>query len=73
MTTTLKIKYAAIDILENDPTTVNIVYYSQETNKLFGMAYHMKDSEDRAFVKKLMEVMNVATFQDMVDKDVRTA
>lgn len=73
MTTTLKIKYADKDVLKNDPKTVNIVYYAEETNKLFGLAYHMNNAEDRAYVKKLMEVLNAATLHDMVNKDVRTA
>lgn len=73
MTTTLKIKYADRDILENDPKTVNIVYYAEETNTLFGMAYHMDDPADRAYVKKLMEVLNATTFHDMVDRNLKSA
>lgn len=73
MTVTLRIRYADKDILKNDNNIVNIVYYAVETATLFGMAYHMDDPADRAFVKKLMEVLDVATFRDMVDKDLKTA
>lgn len=72
-TITLKIRYAERDILQNNPRVVNIVYYVEETGVLFGFAYHMDNPEDRAFIKKLMEVLNAATLHDMVDRDIQAA
>jgi len=70
MIETVKIRYAEKDILKNDERTVNIVYYVEETGNRFGLAYHMYNSEDLSFMKKLLMHLNVTNFGDMINRDI---